>query len=413
MPKAILQIRSGPLAGQLLTVPDKGAILGRGSESTFPLHQYEAMSRKHARIYQQDGSWMIEDLKSTNGVLVDGLPVTVSALSSSSTIDVGGLEALFVIEKDANEISSKPKNHSSNTTYLHKLLEAHKATSRQLKQALAVAFIALFASTIYTLLPRPSPLVLSAPVEERVRSGVVLIACINGTSPDADAIGTGFLISDQYVLTNRHVVTNEESVPAGGSEQTVNCMITFFSGSGHEVSIQVPATNICTFTPANNNDTGQFDTDLALIRLPQPAPTGATPLIIGHTSSVGPSDRVFMEGFPEGGGVDFKENGNIFKHLQVNGDGYPVFSPYPDPENQPHDINELERDDNQHIIAVHMSGSGVAGDSGSPVVDANGNVIAIHRGSNATGTILKVEIPTDFIRAFLFKAEPLLQGDKT
>ncbi len=419
MRQAILKIRSGPLAGQSFVLPEEGAILGRGSESTLPLHEYEEMSRKHARIYKHEGNWVIEDLKSTNGITLNGKPVTVATLATSSILDIGGMQAEFLLQDDGKQASGGQEKRSSNTTYLHKLLAASVAASRQQKIALGASFTVIFILVLYVLSPKPDRTTLPRPVELRVQSGVVFIACVTGVTSQMDGneqvsegVGTGFLIGGNYILTNRHVVTNEETAPAGSPEQTLNCMVTFFSGTGHEVSIPVPAQDICTFAPANDNDVGQFDTDLALIKLPNNAPEGAAPLTIGHTTSIHPSDRVFMEGFPEGGGTDLKETGNVFNHAQINSAGYLVVSPYPDPETQPHDVNELERDSNQHVIAVHMSGSGVAGDSGSPIVDSAGDVIAIHRGSfGASGTILKVEIPTAFIRAFIHRAKPILQQE--
>ena len=58
------------------------------------------VSRHHARIaFAADGSWTIEDLGSTNGVLVNGMRVKgVATVKSGDRVDLGTVGARFEVE---------------------------------------------------------------------------------------------------------------------------------------------------------------------------------------------------------------------------------------------------------------------------------------------------------------------------
>jgi pSer/pThr/pTyr-binding forkhead associated (FHA) protein len=47
------------------------------------------VSKKHARIVKQNGAYIIEDLKSTNGTLVNNERVTTARLADSDVVTVG------------------------------------------------------------------------------------------------------------------------------------------------------------------------------------------------------------------------------------------------------------------------------------------------------------------------------------
>lgn len=68
-------ITQGPLAGTSLGLSDQQITLGRANDATLVLNDDYASSR-HARLYPQDGQWIVEDLGSTNGTYLDRQKVT-------------------------------------------------------------------------------------------------------------------------------------------------------------------------------------------------------------------------------------------------------------------------------------------------------------------------------------------------
>ena len=64
-----LVVTEGSLRGTTLTLGQAPVLIGRAPESTLVLDDDYASAR-HARIYQQDGEWFVEDLGSTNGTFI-------------------------------------------------------------------------------------------------------------------------------------------------------------------------------------------------------------------------------------------------------------------------------------------------------------------------------------------------------
>lgn len=80
----LLVIIDGPLAGSSVPLGGEAITLGRAASNTVVLDD-EFVSSHHARLYpdQASGQWIIEDLGSTNGTVVDeqrlGAPVILPA----------------------------------------------------------------------------------------------------------------------------------------------------------------------------------------------------------------------------------------------------------------------------------------------------------------------------------------------
>jgi hypothetical protein len=70
-----LLVTSGALAGTSLGLNDQQITVGRANDATLVLNDDYASSR-HARLYPQDGQWVVEDLGSTNGTYLDRQKVT-------------------------------------------------------------------------------------------------------------------------------------------------------------------------------------------------------------------------------------------------------------------------------------------------------------------------------------------------
>lgn len=68
--KRRLAVTAGPLLGTSIPLGAAPVTIGRAPTSTIVLED-DYCSAKHARIYAEHGTWMIEDLGSTNGTYVE------------------------------------------------------------------------------------------------------------------------------------------------------------------------------------------------------------------------------------------------------------------------------------------------------------------------------------------------------
>ncbi len=75
------------LRGRVYPLTDE-LTLGRAAGCQVPIDDSYA-SQVHARVFQRDGTWYVEDLGSTNGTLVNGRRVTRQALADGDVIRIG------------------------------------------------------------------------------------------------------------------------------------------------------------------------------------------------------------------------------------------------------------------------------------------------------------------------------------
>jgi pSer/pThr/pTyr-binding forkhead associated (FHA) protein len=71
----VLVVTAGSLKGTTINLNEQQITLGRANDATLVLNDDYASSR-HARIFPQDGQWIVEDLGSTNGTYLDRQKVT-------------------------------------------------------------------------------------------------------------------------------------------------------------------------------------------------------------------------------------------------------------------------------------------------------------------------------------------------
>jgi pSer/pThr/pTyr-binding forkhead associated (FHA) protein len=74
VPQSLL-VTAGSLAGTTLGLSDQQITIGRAGDATLVLSDDYASTR-HARLFPQDGQWLVEDLGSTNGTYLDRQKVT-------------------------------------------------------------------------------------------------------------------------------------------------------------------------------------------------------------------------------------------------------------------------------------------------------------------------------------------------
>src|SRR6185369_3581634 len=88
-PSAMLVVRKGAETGMRFALNSGTIIIGREKGVDLVLADQQS-SRQHCRISSVQGQFMIEDLQSTNGTQVNGVPVTKGlALNSGDQIAIG------------------------------------------------------------------------------------------------------------------------------------------------------------------------------------------------------------------------------------------------------------------------------------------------------------------------------------
>lgn len=70
-----LVVTEGSLSGMSIDLTDQQITMGRANDATLVLND-DYSSSYHARIFPQDGQWLVEDLGSTNGTYLDRQKVT-------------------------------------------------------------------------------------------------------------------------------------------------------------------------------------------------------------------------------------------------------------------------------------------------------------------------------------------------
>ena len=89
MPK--LYVLEGPMKGHVFDLKGNSAFVGRSSRNDIQVNDI-MVSRKHLKIFRTAKSFFVEDLRSTNGTLLNGEMVTPGegyVLGENDTIVIG------------------------------------------------------------------------------------------------------------------------------------------------------------------------------------------------------------------------------------------------------------------------------------------------------------------------------------
>ncbi|MCK5801839.1 MAG: GAF domain-containing protein [Lentisphaeria bacterium] len=109
---AKLQVVSEEWCGEIIEIGE-GIVIGRdaGADLCVPLGE---MSRRHFRVYACDGHYLVEDLGSRNGTLVNDKLENRLKLSNGDRVRVGSFEVVFVADSPA-EAPTMPQAGGSQT----------------------------------------------------------------------------------------------------------------------------------------------------------------------------------------------------------------------------------------------------------------------------------------------------------
>lgn len=78
----------GPEMGKRWTLSEREIILGRGSDCDVQIDR-DSVSRRHARVFEVDGEWHVEDLGSTNGSYINDRPIRRAPLTDADFLKIG------------------------------------------------------------------------------------------------------------------------------------------------------------------------------------------------------------------------------------------------------------------------------------------------------------------------------------
>ena len=101
MNRFYLGLKRGTL--QKSVYPLEGSMtIGRSGENDITLLDFD-VSRSHARISFQAGAWIIEDLGSSNGIMLGEKRIDKRALKSGDAFQLGGITLTFMEERISEE----------------------------------------------------------------------------------------------------------------------------------------------------------------------------------------------------------------------------------------------------------------------------------------------------------------------
>jgi len=94
-PRAFLVFEEGTVQERIWPVDEGAVTLGRGRDNVVQIRDDAGVSRRHATVQRENGSFVIRDEGSTKGTLVDGSPVKETRLAGGERITLGDTEFVF------------------------------------------------------------------------------------------------------------------------------------------------------------------------------------------------------------------------------------------------------------------------------------------------------------------------------
>ncbi len=145
-----LLVISGPRIGEIVTIGERGLVIGRGSSSDLRLID-EGVSRRHAQIEVSEGQARVLDLQSTNGTWVNSVRVTVHNLTDGDKIQIGQQTVLKFAYHDPTEEAyarqlleaalRDPLTHCFNRRYFLQRLTAEHAYATRHQSPLSLLLL--------------------------------------------------------------------------------------------------------------------------------------------------------------------------------------------------------------------------------------------------------------------------------
>lgn len=91
-----MEILIGPDAGKRFSINAAGATIGRAADNQIVLAD-DTVSSHHARIYYAQGVFMVEEVRATNGIFINGVKTSQAAIKGNTTFKFGASEGAFTL----------------------------------------------------------------------------------------------------------------------------------------------------------------------------------------------------------------------------------------------------------------------------------------------------------------------------
>lgn len=143
---ACLVVIVGEEIGKRITLDNRNLIIGRSSSADLQL-DVDSVSRNHALVARSNFGWMLRDLGSTNGTLVNDQPIKEHPLADGDQIRIGRALLKFLtgsnVEAQYHEeiyrlMTLDGLTQVHNKRYFHETLEREFARSKRYKHPFAL-----------------------------------------------------------------------------------------------------------------------------------------------------------------------------------------------------------------------------------------------------------------------------------
>ena len=91
-----MEILIGPNAGKRFSINAEGVTIGRAADNQIVLAD-DTVSSHHARIYYAQGAFMVEEVRATNGIFINGVKTSQAAIKGNTTFKFGATEGAFTL----------------------------------------------------------------------------------------------------------------------------------------------------------------------------------------------------------------------------------------------------------------------------------------------------------------------------
>jgi len=305
----------GPQKGERTKFDTPRISIGRARDNQLCLGDgARRVSSHHAEVIKRGDQFLLRDLGSTNGTMINGRRVVVSELAPDDLIELGAGGPLlrFGIERPGEEehverVSTERQEHDRlrSAVTAKDEMAGHRAVASLKSNATLIAALAaamllggVGGIVASSRLRATDPESMSfAEIAELNRAAVVLIRTefelldSSGQVTTTEArTGSGFILPESgLIVTNRHVIRDwEYNVPPPG-----------MTGRMTKIEAILPHHTLDDAVPAEVYRLGSNSVDVAILRIGSPSPQfvhGVQPEI-GHTNQ---GDEVVVIGYPLG-----------------------------------------------------------------------------------------------------------------